>query len=152
MFIDDYKNLRIAGADKVAARCILFEQFVYNVLQSDPKAIPFRRETLKAAIHGHCHVKALTDASVLTRLVEQIPGASANLLKTGCCGMAGAFGMLASKYDLSVAVAKPLVDQINALPPGTHLVASGTSCRHQITHLTTTEPLHMAELLAMAIE
>lgn len=152
MFIDDYKNLHIAGADKVAARCILFEQFVYDLLQRDPKAIPFRKETLKAAIHGHCHVKALTDASVLTKLVEQIPGASANLLKTGCCGMAGAFGMLASKYDLSVAVAQPLVDQINALPPGTRLVASGTSCRHQITHLTTAEPLHMAELLAMVVE
>ena len=152
MFIDDYRNLRIAGAEGVAKRCILFEQFAYDLLQREPQAIPFRKETLRAAIHGHCHVKALTDASVLTRLVERIPGASARLLDTGCCGMAGAFGMLKSKYELSKAVAKPLVDQINALPAGTRLVASGTSCRHQINHLTTAEPLHMAELLAMAIE
>ena len=65
--------------------------------------------------------------------------------------MAGAFGMMADKYELSKDVAKPLVEQIKALEPGTHMVASGTSCRHQITHLTKAEPLHMAELLAMAL-
>ncbi|HSW45325.1 MAG TPA: FAD-linked oxidase C-terminal domain-containing protein [Phycisphaerae bacterium] len=152
MFIDDYKNLRIAGAEKVAARCAQFEQFVYELLQREPGAIPFRRGSLKAAIHNHCHTKALTDTSIMPKLVETIPGASGKVLNTGCCGMAGAFGMLKSKYELSKAVAQPLVDQINGLPADTHLIASGTSCRHQITHLTTAEPLHMAELLAMAVE
>ncbi len=152
MFIDDYKNLRIAGAEKVAVRCVQFEQFIHNLLQRDPKAIPFRQSSLKAAVHNHCHAKALTDTSIIPKLLEKVPGASVKVLNTGCCGMAGAFGMLKSKYELSKAVAQPLVDQINALPPDTHLVASGTSCRHQITHLTTAKPLHMAELLAMAVE
>jgi len=151
MFIDDYLNLRIRGADHVARRCVLFEQFVYDLLQREPAALPFRKDSLSVAIHGHCHAKALTDVNALPRLVEKIPGAQVKVLDTGCCGMAGAFGMLKSKYELSKAVAQPLVDQINALPAGTRLVASGTSCRHQITHLTMAKPLHMAELLAMAI-
>ncbi len=130
---------------------MLFEQFVYDLLQREPQAISFRKETLRAAIHGHCHVKALTDASVLTKLVERIPGASARLLNTGCCGMAGAFGMLKSKYELSKAVAKPLVDQINALPAGTRLVASGTSCRHQIRDGAAKGAIHSAELLREAL-
>jgi len=151
MFVDEYRQLKIPGADEVADRCVLFEQFMYELLEREPDAIPFKKDSLRVAIHGHCHAKALTDASIMPKLVERLPGASAKLLDTGCCGMAGAFGMLKSKYELSKQVARDLIDKINAEGPGTTLVASGTSCRHQITHLTDFEPLHMAELLAQAL-
>lgn len=49
-------------------------------------------------------------------------------------------------------VAQPLVKGIAAQPPNTTIVASGTSCRHQIEHLTPVQPKHMAELLADALE
>jgi Fe-S oxidoreductase len=65
--------------------------------------------------------------------------------------MAGAFGALDSKYELSLKVAAPLVQQIKAQPDDTIIVASGTSCRHQIEHLTPVRPKHMAELLADAL-
>ncbi|NLX21228.1 MAG: FAD-binding protein [Phycisphaerae bacterium] len=151
MFIDDYLNLHIPNAERVAPRCVSFEDFIFGLLERDPAAIPFRKDGLRVAIHGHCHTKALGDVNLLPRLAGKIPGAQVRLLETACCGMAGAFGMLKSKYELSRQVAQPLVDKINALEPGTELVASGTSCRHQITHLTTAKPLHMAELLAQAL-
>lgn len=84
----------------------------------------------------------------MARLARRLPERTVTLLETGCCGMAGAFGALESKYELSLQVAQPLVQQIMAQPPGTVLVASGTSCRHQIEHLTRARPRHMAELLA----
>jgi Fe-S oxidoreductase len=65
--------------------------------------------------------------------------------------MAGAFGALESKYDLSLKVAAPLVQQIDAQPDDAIVIASGTSCRHQIEHLTPSRPKHMAELLANAL-
>jgi Fe-S oxidoreductase len=65
--------------------------------------------------------------------------------------MAGAFGMLESKYDLSVEVAKPLVDKIHGLPYGTLVVASGASCRQQIAHLTRVRARHIVEVLAEAL-
>jgi Fe-S oxidoreductase len=65
--------------------------------------------------------------------------------------MAGAFGALDSKYELSLKVAAPLVQKIETQPDGTVVVASGTSCRHQIEHLTPVRPKHMAELLADAL-
>jgi Fe-S oxidoreductase len=65
--------------------------------------------------------------------------------------MAGAFGAMESKYDLSVQVAQDLLDKVKALPAGTRLVASGTSCRHQLEHLGAIRPWHMAELLAESL-
>lgn len=87
----------------------------------------------------------------MVRLAERLPGRKAPLLDTGCCGMAGAFGMLAAKYDLSLKVAAPLVDKIFHQPPNSIVVASGTSCRHQIEDLASVRPQHMAELLADAL-
>jgi Fe-S oxidoreductase len=88
----------------------------------------------------------------MKRLVERLPGRSAQLLDTGCCGMAGAFGALESKYELSLKVAQPLLALINAQPEGTIVAASGTSCRHQIEHLSSHHPRHMAEVLAEALD
>ena len=65
--------------------------------------------------------------------------------------MAGAFGALAEKYHLSVQVAQRLLDAIDNQPAGTEIIASGTSCRHQIGDLTKARAKHMAELLADAI-
>jgi len=65
--------------------------------------------------------------------------------------MAGAFGVLGSKYELSLKVAEPLAQMVRNQPFGTVVVASGTSCRQQIGHLTPTHPRHMAEVMAEAL-
>src|SRR5439155_5240651 len=41
--------------------------------------------------------------------------------------------------------------KIDNQPAGTEIIASGTSCRHQIVDLTNVHPKHMAELLAEAL-
>jgi len=150
MFVQDYIELGVPGAEDVAQRCVLFEQFVYDLLEAEPNALPFQHG-VRAAIHAHCHTKALCDAAFLARLVERLPDSQARVLESGCCGMAGAFGMRKEKYALSLQVAEPLVDMVKQLEPGTTVVASGTSCRQQIEHLTHARPLHMAELLANAL-
>jgi Fe-S oxidoreductase len=91
------------------------------------------------------------DPAFMRRLAERLPGRKATVLDSACCGMAGAFGALAEKYDLSIQVAHRLLDAIDNQPPGTEIIASGTSCRHQITDLGNARPKHMAELLAEAI-
>jgi Fe-S oxidoreductase len=79
-----------------------------------------------------------------------LPGINATVLDTGCCGMAGAFGMTTEKYDLSLQVARDLIEKIDQQQPDM-VVASGTSCRHQLVDLTSRRPKHMAELIADAI-
>ena len=150
MFVEDYPELKIENAEKVAARCFLFEKFVDDVLAREPDALRFRGKPAKIAIHAHCHAKAILNLAFMIRLVERLPGRKAKLLETGCCGMAGAFGALTEKYDLSVRIAADLLGKLESEKPDI-VIASGTSCRHQIADLTNLRPLHMAELIAEAI-
>jgi Fe-S oxidoreductase len=151
MFVEDYRELRLLDTENVAKRCFLFEKFVDDLLEREPDALRFNSQSRQIAIHAHCHAKALTQPGYMARLAERLPARRATLLDTGCCGMAGAFGALESKYELSLKVAAPLVQQIGAQPNGTIIVASGTSCRHQIEHLTSIRPRHMAQVLADAL-
>jgi FAD/FMN-containing dehydrogenase/Fe-S oxidoreductase len=168
MFVEDYRELKIENAEKVSARCFLFEKFVDDLLTSAPQMLRFRDLTVlsrqvsaergkqedrrvNVAIHPHCHAKSILDPAFMKRLVERLPGHHATLLDTACCGMAGAFGALAEKYDLSVQVAQDLIDKLENQGRETELIASGTSCRHQISDLTNIRPKHMAELLAEAL-
>jgi Fe-S oxidoreductase len=151
MFVEDYRELKIENADNIASRCFLFEKFVDDLLEQQPGTIRFNERAENVAIHPHCHAKSILDPAFMKRLAERLPGRKATVLDTACCGMAGAFGALAEKYDISVRVAQRLLDQIENQPPGTEVVASGTSCRHQITDLTNVRSKHMAELLSEAL-
>jgi Fe-S oxidoreductase len=151
MFVDDYRELEIENAENIAGRCFLFEKFVGDLLAREPEAVRFKERSANVVIHPHCHAKSILNPAFMAMLAERLPGRKATMLDTACCGMAGAFGALAEKYDLSLQVAQRLLDQIENQPPGTEVIASGTSCRHQITDLTSLRPKHMAELLAEAL-
>ncbi|MEY2480506.1 MAG: hypothetical protein QOI04_1433 [Verrucomicrobiota bacterium] len=152
MFAEDYRELKIENAEQIASRCFLFEKFVDELLAREPGTLRFNSRTENVAIHAHCHAKSLLNPGFMARLVEKLPGRKATLLDSGCCGMAGAFGMLAEKYELSLQVASHLLDKIDNQPRDTIVVASGTSCRHQIHDLSPVRAKHMAELLADAID
>ncbi|HKI68284.1 MAG TPA: FAD-binding oxidoreductase, partial [Verrucomicrobiae bacterium] len=102
-------------------------------------------------IHAHCHLKSMSNPAYLKRLAERLPERNVTLLDTGCCGMAGAFGALESKYDLSVKIAEPLIRAVRDQPFGTIFITSGTSCRHQVLHLAPIRSRHMAEVMAEAL-
>jgi Fe-S oxidoreductase len=163
MFVEDYRELKIENAEKIANRCFLFEKFVDDLLAEEPGALRFKRSSgsaerlqrdreAKIAIHPHCHAKSIVNPAFMRRLAERLPGRKAAVLDTACCGMAGAFGALAEKYDLSIQVAQDLIDKLENQGRETQIVASGTSCRHQIADLTNIRPKHLAELLAEALQ
>jgi Fe-S oxidoreductase len=151
MFVEDYCELKIQNAKSVASRCFLFEKFVDDLLAREADALQFKNRSMNVAIHPHCHAKSILNPGFMKRLAERLPGRRATVLDTACCGMAGSFGARAEKYEVSVQVAERLVNNIDAQPSGTQIVASGTSCRHQIADLSSAHPKHLAELLADAI-
>ena len=151
MFAEDYRELKIPGAESIAQRSVLFEKFVDDLLEREPERARFRRRDASVAIHAHCHAKSILDPAFMARLVEKLPGRTAEVLDTGCCGMAGAFGMMETKRELSLQVARSMLEKIHAEGENVTVVASGTSCRHQISELSQVRPLHMAEFLAESL-
>jgi FAD/FMN-containing dehydrogenase/Fe-S oxidoreductase len=151
MFAEDYRELKLPGAEAIAARSFLFEEFMENLLKQEPAALKFDFEIANLVIHTHCHAKALSNPNLAVQLASRLPNRTVKKLETGCCGMAGAFGMIASKYELSLKIAEPLIQQIKQQPYGTTVILSGTSCRHQVQHLATVRTQHIAEVLADAL-
>ena len=80
-------------------------------------------------------------------------GVDYQLLDSGCCGMAGSFGFEAHKYDVSVAAGeRVLLPAVRAAAADTLIIANGFSCQEQIVQLTGRRPLHLAEVLQMALQ
>jgi len=151
MFAEDYRELKLPGAERVGARCFLFVEFFENFLATEPLALRFNARPERLIVHMHCHAKSLASPDATRRLLERLPERTVTLLDTGCCGMAGAFGMMESKYELSVKVAEPLIRAVRNQPFGTTVVSSGASCRQQIQHLAPVRLRHMVEVVAEAL-
>jgi hypothetical protein len=66
--------------------------------------------------------------------------------------MAGAFGYGADTIDVSLKMAEAsLLPAVRGAPADALVVASGTSCRHQIKDGSGRDPLHVARVLAMSV-
>ncbi len=93
----------------------------------------------------HCHHYSVMGWDADAALLR---GAGAELtILTGCCGLAGNFGMEAGHYEVSVAVAEnSLLPALRDKPDAVYL-ADGFSCRTQAAQLADRRGVHLAELL-----
>ena len=150
MFIEDYIELGLSEADRIAQRCRLVEDFLFTA-PNHPSALRFQTEQVPVAVHVHCHSKALLPPAQTTAFLPAL-NPEGIILDTGCCGMAGAFGAMKTTYNLSLQVAHPLLQKLELLPANTKILASGTSCRQQIGHLTETPAEHPLVALARSLK
>lgn len=105
----------------------------------------------KAVVHGHCHHKAIMRMDSEKSLLEKMQ-LDYELLNSGCCGMAGAFGYEKDKYDVSIkAGERVLLPEVRKAGLKTIIVSDGFSCKEQIQQETPRHALHTAEVLAMAL-
>ena len=106
----------------------------------------------KAVVHGHCHHKAIMGMSDESEILNKI-GLDYEVLTSGCCGMAGAFGFEKEKYDVSVKCGeRVLLPAVRTAEKETIIIADGFSCRTQISELTKRKALHLAEVLHMGLK
>jgi len=77
----------------------------------------------------------------------------ATIMNTGCCGMAGSFGYEKEHYDFSMTVGEDtLFPKIRNSRKKTTIIASGTSCRHQIKDGTNRASLHPISVINKALK
>ena len=100
-------------------------------------------------VHCHQHADIGFDAD---REVLNALGVNAEVLDSGCCGLAGNFGFERSHYGISHACGeRVLFPAIRAAGSAVRLIADGYSCRTQIRQATDGEPVHLAHLAAAVL-
>ncbi len=150
VFRDELPNLMPddEGARKLAAQSVtLAELLERHAPDWSPPQL-----AAKALVHAHCHHRAVLGFDADLRLLDRL-GLDYHLLDSGCCGMAGAFGYEAGeKARVAAAVGElVLLPAVRAAEPDTLIVTDGFSCRSQIAQGTGREPLHLAQVLQMAL-
>ena len=106
----------------------------------------------RAVVHRHCHHRSVLGFEAEQRVIERL-GLEAEVVESGCCGMAGSFGYEERNYELSMACGEQtLLPRVRELDPGALLLADGFSCQEQIAHGTGRRALHLAEALRMTLE
>jgi Fe-S oxidoreductase len=74
-------------------------------------------------------------------------GLEAELLDSGCCGLAGSFGFERGHHDVSMACGeRVLFPVVREASRDTTLLADGFSCRTQIAEGTGRQAIHLALL------
>jgi FAD/FMN-containing dehydrogenase/Fe-S oxidoreductase len=116
-----------------------------------------RENSVKVSLHGHCYQKAqppVADGFPVGQFASaellKAAGYEVEIIPSGCCGMAGAFGYEAEHYEVSMQVGElvllPAVRQ--AWESGQGIAAVGTSCRSQIADGTNVNAQHPIVLVA----
>ena len=106
----------------------------------------------KILIQPHCHQQSLLGNKHMEELLKQFKFNNYEFLNNGCCGMAGSFGYFKDKYKISTDLAKRnLFPKINNFSDNSVLIASGISCREQVSNGTDVKPKHLAEIIAELI-
>ncbi len=99
-------------------------------------------------VQPHCHQYSEMGFSADRKILEAC-GAEVEVL-SGCCGMAGNFGMERGHRELSVAVANnSLLPALARASAATVVLADGFSCRAQIADLAKRPAIHLAQLMSM---
>ena len=135
---EDPRSALVSGATRTLAE-------VLSVVPASARRLP-SLEGVEIVAQPHCHHYSVMGWDTDQALLESL-GARVTRLE-GCCGLAGNFGMEASHYDLSVAVAShSLLPTLDAQPDAVYL-ADGFSCRTQAAQLAGRGGVHLATLLA----
>jgi Fe-S oxidoreductase len=138
-----YPNDPVAQA--LSRQSFMFEEFVTREL---PAYTPPKHNGT-ALLQAHCHHRAVVGMETEINLLQKVEGLKLNVLDSGCCGLAGAFGYEKDHYEISRALAeRVLLPAIRANGPEAVVIADGYSCRSQIRHFCPGSKVrHLAQML-----
>jgi FAD/FMN-containing dehydrogenase/Fe-S oxidoreductase len=152
---DEYYDLLPGDprVDVVASAAVTLEEFLQDSgREGHIRHASWDDEPRLILVHGHCHQKALVGMAASADALSMASGHQVQIIDSGCCGMAGAFGYEREHYPVSLKMAEDrLAPTVRAAPPDAIIVAAGTSCRTQIEHVTGRRVLHPAQVLLASL-
>ncbi len=142
-----------ALAERASQLVLTFEEYVAGLIERKKLSVDLFTDAPKEiAIHLHCHQKAESHIK-FSKLILNFPkNYKAVAIPSGCCGMAGSFGYEKDKFELSNQIGEQVLFPFIRKYPGRTIVASGTSCRHQIKDGVEAQAIHPAQVLFEALK
>ena len=156
-FRDEYPELvdqeLVAEAIELGKHALMFDEFFMREVEKGKISNEsFKADEQSIKLHGHCHQKALASTGPTNEMLSFPKAYEVTEIKSGCCGMAGAFGYEKEHYDLSMKVGElVLFPEVRMTDEFTLISAPGTSCRHQIKDGTGKTALHPIEIMYEAL-
>jgi Fe-S oxidoreductase len=140
-------------AAQVSGTAMIFEEFLVAEAEDGRLRLDLSSVPQKALLHTHCHQKAFGLDGKVANALRLLPGLEVESAQSSCCGMAGAFGYREATLAVSKAMGEAaLLPAVRAADASTIIVADGTSCRHQIADGTRRKAVHVAQVLAGALQ
>jgi Fe-S oxidoreductase len=134
-------------AAALARRTTTFAELLANHTGDFEVRNPGQRALVQVHCHQHADLGYTADQEVLRAL-----GVDAEVLDSGCCGLAGNFGFEKGHYEVSMACAeRVLLPAVRAADEEVAVLADGFSCRTQIRQAGEREPVHLAQIAARAL-
>lgn len=157
-FRDEYPDLVDSDlkndASILSRNTFLFDEFIVKEIENgNISSSDFKKDAIKIFLHGHCHQKSLASVEASQIMLSLPVNYEVEMIPSGCCGMAGAFGYEKEHYELSLKMGEQvLFPTVRGLNKKNIVAAPGTSCRQQIKDGTGRKALHPIEILFAALK
>ncbi|MCD4773726.1 MAG: FAD-binding protein [Bacteroidales bacterium] len=137
----------------LAKSCFMIDEFIVaEIKKGNITKEQFTDKKQFIKLHGHCHQKSLASTGPTKEMLSLPENYMVEEIKSGCCGMAGAFGYEKEHYDISMKIGElVLFPEVRKAESGTIIAAPGTSCREQIMDGTGRKALHPVEVFYYAL-
>jgi Fe-S oxidoreductase len=139
----------VAGADAELVSENTYELMSYlrDMLTRGKLRAPTEPTKQTFAYHTPCHLQAADGGAASIELLQELCGAQVIDLETGCCGLAGTFGMQSKNYDLSSGISKSLETALETAATG-NILTECAACKMQMEHISNRVVSHPVKVLA----
>jgi len=141
----------VAGPDAELVSQNTFELMSYllELFKAD-KLKPVKNPISRGFVyHKPCHLYAIGGGKASVELLKGLCPVLITELNSGCCGLAGTFGMQKKNYDLSSRISGRLAEALK-LYTTRYVLTECSACKMQIEHISRARVLHPIKILAEA--
>ncbi|KAD3455946.1 FAD-binding protein [Arthrobacter yangruifuii] len=135
---DDPRSAEVSQATKTVA------EFLRSIDWTPPPT------SERLLVQPHCHHHSVMGYQEDLALLSDM-GCDVEV-SSGCCGLAGNFGMEQGHYEISAKIAQEGILRKAALAPDRTILADGFSCRTQVADLAGLDARHLVQVIADALK
>ncbi|ETI67240.1 anaerobic glycerol-3-phosphate dehydrogenase subunit C [Neobacillus vireti] len=143
--------LNTEEAKELASHVYDADEYLRLLKESGELNMNFAPMNERAGYYAPCHMKAQGIGNPAMDILELIPGFKIQDVGAGCCGQCGTFGFKTEKYDVSMAIGRPMAEAVKEVDADYTVTECGM-CKNQLDQLTDKTVKHPMQIVAESYE